>query len=1022
MRLDEYLGNAQQKRKILVVSNLSRGNALIRNFEKETAGVITNVECRTLLQIAKELYAYYMSENGFTGGKKLINNEEAVILFRSLLLENIETGNSQLTYFTNKEIMSLTTIRHIFGMINIVRCNGWTDKADGINEPRISDMKKLISLYENKMDELGLFDMKMLYEYLLDRLPESNEDEYIKYIFSAEIAFLDEETDRYTGIEKRFLQQLQLCINEKECRICLYDDANMLADSSRLQHEACVAHLKGKAQFYRGYGAYNEANYICYDILKNNYAYGDVKIYYSSKAQIPAIEAAIKGNGLKAAFLSPRLMQDNIYCDLAQRILEWAKDDFSETALEYVFSSKAIAVKYGKESKNALRDGGYFNYVIDARNRRTDDRFILGWGFERNKQFIENEKKAMATKCTNVSDEDNLTETDENIIKNIEIINMHEKMLNIFCDKDGNYSEKDMTLNPVDMFERLIRFIEDYHYSGGNKAEYINGISGLRNKLSDIKYNYFEMSPDRATEFISEIISEITYTDEDDSSSISIQCLNGWHITERQYVYMIGLSLMDIQGDNTESPILSDNELDSYIGEGFKPTAATEAELRDRNVYRTLKLYNGEKITFGYSAYDTVRFCENNPSTIYRNIYRYLSSNDDIKKITEFVYGNPDKQYDTNIQRQEGDSSTPAIERINYLTSNSIVENYLLDCPKKYAYSKVLHIPEEEKIIKDSGKWLDAKQKGTFFHELAKRYVDDMFVSRRKDEYLKNIDESLISKLVDEIKNNMLTFIPVSILDIANKEADNIKAYSCDYFISLHKRLYEGENNIKWIPVLTEQRFEDSEFKIKSFQDNEYSFKYNGIIDRIDYSLNEANKTVSLRIIDYKTGRKATKEKEFRLGKVIQHSFYKEALMNSGKVGADGDEKNLLNFVKEIINIRESGRTAAWEYKYDGFIYEFPISQDYLEISDGDCTNITRLKTIVSIIEERNIFPDHEELFKLVEVMLNNSGDDDLRDFYSKLQKKTKGEGNGELSPDEISGCKYCSYSNICRAGKVGAV
>lgn len=58
MTLDEYLGQDTQGRRILVVSDMSKGQALLRNFEKKTGRMVHNVTCLTLDEIVRSLFMY----------------------------------------------------------------------------------------------------------------------------------------------------------------------------------------------------------------------------------------------------------------------------------------------------------------------------------------------------------------------------------------------------------------------------------------------------------------------------------------------------------------------------------------------------------------------------------------------------------------------------------------------------------------------------------------------------------------------------------------------------------------------------------------------------------------------------------------------------------------------------------------------------------------------------------------------------------------------------------------------------
>ena len=58
MQLRDFLDSRENRKRILIVSDISRGQALIRNFEKESGKPVRNVVCKTLGQLIKQIYVY----------------------------------------------------------------------------------------------------------------------------------------------------------------------------------------------------------------------------------------------------------------------------------------------------------------------------------------------------------------------------------------------------------------------------------------------------------------------------------------------------------------------------------------------------------------------------------------------------------------------------------------------------------------------------------------------------------------------------------------------------------------------------------------------------------------------------------------------------------------------------------------------------------------------------------------------------------------------------------------------------
>ena len=87
MRIEELFENGQHKKKYLIVSNIQRGNALLRLYEQETNKSVNNVVPTTLQNIINELYYSLLANNTIKEEKRILNNKEGEMFFHELLLE-----------------------------------------------------------------------------------------------------------------------------------------------------------------------------------------------------------------------------------------------------------------------------------------------------------------------------------------------------------------------------------------------------------------------------------------------------------------------------------------------------------------------------------------------------------------------------------------------------------------------------------------------------------------------------------------------------------------------------------------------------------------------------------------------------------------------------------------------------------------------------------------------------------------------------------------------------------------------
>lgn len=82
MLLNDYLNSKEQHKRILVVSDLSRGHDLVRKQEAVTGELVRNVTCMTIAQLIDAVHLYIQSENGFVLQNMLIDQTEAMMLYR----------------------------------------------------------------------------------------------------------------------------------------------------------------------------------------------------------------------------------------------------------------------------------------------------------------------------------------------------------------------------------------------------------------------------------------------------------------------------------------------------------------------------------------------------------------------------------------------------------------------------------------------------------------------------------------------------------------------------------------------------------------------------------------------------------------------------------------------------------------------------------------------------------------------------------------------------------------------------
>ncbi len=997
MLLTEYLSKKEQKKRILIVSNQNRANMAIRQYEAEAGEKVLNTNCFTLEQMAKEIYVYKQTwdfnidevvkkrektrntnkeyEIDETVDSAYLEDFSAIMLFRNVLFQEIE----HLQYFNQKNLMDLETVSAIYQMIKLIRSNGWNGVETESDSERVADLKHLIAAYEEALDNVFNLDYVTLLQYAINTLKGYGADlaNQLSFIFAAKISYLVEDTERYTGLEQEFLSLLQ---TGEENPVTLYEGVISLET---------LTSCKQKTSFFKGYGSFNEASYVANDILANQLPFGTVTVLYHAARQLPAIYSALQGNGIAMAVSNAHPAWDNAYIHLVQCILDWAQTDFAEKSLERILASTVLGVEVKNEEgkiENVLAKQSYFDYVQAARNRR-NDAFVLGWGYERNKQFVAHEKA---------------------IVKKPEvlaILELHEKLLEIFAMPNGK--EK-----PTVIYQKLLGFLKENAQEEMGRKE---GMEKLRNFQEVVRFEEDALSLADNIQFLKQILSKASVSSTASEGQVLVQNLNDWVMLDRPNVYVIGLSLKEMQGSTTESPVLHDAEMEKYLKSGYIPTIENQAQLMEKNLFRTLYTFRGEKMVFGYSSYDTVAFCENNPSNFFRDALAFFDGKD-IESLEEFVYGNP---LNGNEIEYLPEDNLPVHQNIKVkLESSSSVLETLLDCPKKYAFSYVLSVPEEEFVEENHAAWLDSKQRGTFFHGIMEEYAKAKLIKPASKAYDPTVDEALVRGIADKFETEFLKQLPVAYVELANQETQNMVKIAIAFLQSLHAELVQSS----WRVLTTEQHFHAAKYSVTAYDKKAYDFEFTGIIDRIDYCINKEQHTILIRLVDYKTGKVSSKKTSDTHGKAIQHEIYVQAVMNGG-LCKDEQEKELPLLealgkkIMELEGIQEDW--SEWLIDFDSFQYVFPYENSgnnkfVLKTGDLCDVNLARLRTILTFLEGNKIYPDHRTLFDAISLYKDTYKQDiSLATLYDVLSEDYK-----KQSVEEEKSCAYCSYASLCAKRK----
>lgn len=960
MDMNQFLKNQNHQRKTLIVSSMQRGNALIRHFELETGNTVQNIKVTTINNLVREFYYSLQAKKGYQLKEHLLTKEEAEMFFHGFLVELSPT----LSYFNDTYMLNYATTKEIYNKINLIRLNGWKEE---VNSNRLKDLKTMIPLFEKQLKENKYLDRVELLKVVLNEI-DSIEIEKNYYC-------LKEDLEQLSNLEKEFLKRLEIV-----------EEVNVF-DKKELTFTD-LEHLKDRIDFYRGNGAFNEVMYVVYDIAHHHIPFGEVTLLYTTSNHGPIVSSVLSSNNIPSSFVTSKYMGDNPYLSLVRRIMDWAREDYTEKQLEKIFANKVLYVTDGESEENLLEGFSYFDHILNL-EERFEDSMILGWGYERNIEFIER-AKAIATK--------------ESELKYYPIYELHHDLIHIFSDEEDQPYTEDNCVLPYQLLKKIIQFIKSYTISSNDKNSALDKL----NEIKEVLYYEKNALPlFEAMELIQDLITHCATKENEHSDTVRCEQLSSWTILNRPYVYLIGLSLKDFSSSTTESPVLTDEEMETVLVEGYKPTIQVLSKMKEQNLYRTLKSFHGEKMVFGYSSFDARMFFRSNPSFFYKDALEYFKGIDETK-VKEFVVGNPEEEI--RVPRQEFSYMEDNFHL--RLPSSSSSSEVFVDCPRRFAYERVLKLPSDDYREFDSTRWLNAAERGTFFHALMERYINSEMILPGDKLYPTEPNLQKIEELAKELKEEILIQTPVAFKELAESETEELLELAKEYFIKLHQSLQESG----WRMLSCEQDFKNAEFKVESLTGKEYIFRFRGSIDRVDYRIVPEEKKVLIRVLDYKTGRKENKEKADERGVLLQYAIYKKALMETGETESG---ENVLTYLKnKIIELEKEEALRDWDYEFDSFMYEFPADQSADEpiviTFDKDETieplNIKRLRYVLSVIEENKTYPDIYTLESSIPMYERNYP----KEVFDNLV--------GTFMDKDVSACAYCEYADMCERRKAGII
>lgn len=1005
VKLTGFIENNKGRLKYLISDRVSIPNSIIRKLNKEEDIITENLRTVTIENIAKNIVMGYYAYAGKDYDKEDILTAEEVYLIHDILLSSKE---DKIYGFLPKTSISLETSREILRVINILREGKRKEGTATKIDPLISDLEK-------KLEDRKLLDKIGILNEAVKIIEESSEVDIRRYLaISGEIklAITDYFAEKTSYLEKRFLDALCGKLGINVDIVCMTDNN------------------KSELHFVKAYGQYNEVEYCIEEIKNKGINFGEAGIYYTDEIYENFIKAACEKNNIGVTFKKANA-GDNEIIRLLIDLIESIEADFSYEILGRLVNNQTATLKHIIKRDEKAKAEALENEVLNEETiydeedeeqgnlekenteeykyslKRAYDTLLrrenIGWSKARYEDFFKRHE--------NIGEFSTLNERENAKIQPFK------EFLRDFIDiyEEENTAEK--------TYLNLLEFAKKYSYNNKNKNTYLKALRELAIPFGLLGK---ECKEDQLS-IIKDALVNFKFGMPEEMDKVRAQRLTGRCVAERPYNFIVGLAASYVLQDTANSPVLSDDEIKEVldIDVAYVPLAGDSNQVFKEELEYLLATCPKGETTLIYSYYDTLAFKELSPSIFYLTKLNEAAESESTYKPHKTGYRfnkcleNVEDELVKGIENK-GEEYTFVTESLSATTLETLVK-----CPFKYYYQKILNIAEPDNNY-NGETWLNASEKGTFFHRIMELYCKAVFLDKYAGETTFSQEE------FDKAYNKALKETEIKVPYISecakNVEAEAIKQVAISYLEELH-RFYEEEltSGRKWMVLGCELGFgkdEGSKFRVIYNYDDKVNFDWKGSIDRMDGYM-DAEGIIHLKILDYKTG-KMSKLKEGIKGKTKKEN--KKSLLPDKKLlPPDMKLQHFIYGMAGIEYVKQSqealkekfGNNEIKGIKLDKVFYDFPFEHNKNNVHDAT-NKLEEIGFDIELAIDKDLditkcLPQKAKNLLVKSLSELNAGD--IKEFM--VNAETYYNSQAEEYSKVKDGCSYCGYTKICRR-KVG--
>ncbi len=1015
--------------KLLVCNQKSVGNALIRQYNRWQKKPVWNAKTVTVSELAKEfLKAVAYDENG--SSPEMISDDSVDYIVMSLL------KNGKFDTF-KKDSITLATSKELRLALNEIRLNGW-NKDETLIGQKLVDVETLRQKLEEELVEENKFDYVRMLDLAIEKLNKMETERlHLLLPWTNGLLMGDLETNRWSEKEREFLSVLARKASNggRECEVLSF-----LSEPEKKNYS-----------FHKSYGIANEVRFVGTQIVDMDkqvakIPFSDVAIYYSSPQYLNHIKGTFDVMHIPYEVIAKTSAGELNICKFMISVLDAARNDYLYSRLEEAVINRVVTFYNVADETVKINPPHAYRKALNAG---------IGWGRERYKDYV---KRVSANNESTEEDkifagmlEDfiNIFESDSsaNVYSISEMLRRlweftrkytyqsnTEKMVfkGVITDKiaelamldPGFFSDHQSKLDFLyDILTKLT--VDSESDSTAVQVKAINGFFVMERKYNFIiglSATDFALDDKQSPVLLDQEKLSLLNGAGEETSSVDIASERNKR--RRDYLNK-SLSTLALQEEN--DPLVSFS-YSYYDTQNLRQSASSvffieccnDAEVDETPGFENWENYISED--FRIDRNDLEEAVRKKSEKIKKEIEEKRArregkapevSDNDGDELTPDELENlqneeisKEEKYENSLEEQtkKAQENCKNIKSDEGLSISASGIQTMLGCPLRYYYQYVKYLRTEDQLELQGHQWLTPIKRGNLYHYFMEEYMQKVMPPNAA--LPSEIDEAAFDSCYEKAISKVLQEVPYPSKAIYERDKAYYKKLIRNYVKYMHRKWVEDDKSGKnWKVIGCELLFGKNGGVEAKYQKSDYTLLFNGSVDRADgYVDNDG--ILKIRIIDYKTGQKKSKNEEIEQEKQIQHVLYAFVLKNYYESDA-GHKKLKDEIFKEDLNRLSTDDFKGIEFEWVGYTFPYEEEENYLL----DCTSK------IYVEEDGNKVIDFS---KNVRSQLDSIIGNTYNERWDVLQKEFDNVINYKINFNHkelkaFCDGNHCNFKTICR-------